>query len=482
MPKLQLTRMKVPKGHSPRWRKKYKGEIFYFRGSYLDAVNQWERKKVELDGHDKAQYQTAIQNRKEIDQALVCVDEQLSPEAFKALADMPSTAQLEAALTSGNNLPLLMKQEIDPWLALPLADRELLRKGMEIWHSTYANKKKTAPAGITTIGQAIDEWLAGKKSQVIMGHIRQSTLSSTTNNITYFRNWAGDNTLLSSTDEKLLFDFFNHLAGEIGDGKMKLGYAHQIMLYTKSFIRRQWELHRIELPRNISSRDLSIRVPTAAISVLSLEDIAAFYNRGTSLLKTCILLSLNCGFNQVDIATLKHSEVDWERGTITKKRVKTGGSSSVPTVQWKLWPTTLLLLKKHRSKHPDLVLLGRKDRELLQGGGLERVDVIAKMWRYVRGKLGNKLEYKLLRKTASTSLASHPVFGRYAQYFLCHSASNVADKHYVKPSQTQFDDAIKWLGEQFSVVWKPTQPAAHVQSPSRSKRRSASRHRLPAPS
>ncbi|MGO9112785.1 MAG: tyrosine-type recombinase/integrase [Thermoguttaceae bacterium] len=477
MPKLQLTRMKVPRGQSHRWRKKYKGAIFYFRGPYPDALKQWEHKKVELDGQDKAQYDTAIQNRKEIDQALSCVDEQLSPEAFKALADLQSTEQLQAALTSGDKLPLLTKREIDPWLALPLADKEIVRKGMEVWHSTHASEKNIASTQITTIGQAIDEWLTGKKSQVIMGHIRQSTLSSTTNNITYFRNWAGDNTPLSSTNEKLLFDFFNHLAGEIGDGNMKLGYAHQIMLYTKSFIRRQWELHRIELPRNIGSRDLSIRVPTAAISVLSVGDIKAFYNRGTSLLKTCILLSLNCGFNQVDIATLKHSEVDWERGTITKKRVKTGGSDSVPTVQWKLWPATYSLLKKHRTKHPELVLLGRKDRELMQGGGLERVDVIAKMWRYVRGKLGNKLEYKLLRKTASTTLASHPVHGRYAQYFLCHAASSVADKHYVKPSQGQFDDAIKWLGDQFSAVWKPTKPDPRVQSPSRNGRRASSRRR-----
>ena len=43
-----LTRMPMPKGQKPRWRKKYKGEIYYFRGSEAEAILQWERKKLEL--------------------------------------------------------------------------------------------------------------------------------------------------------------------------------------------------------------------------------------------------------------------------------------------------------------------------------------------------------------------------------------------------------------------------------------------------
>ncbi len=457
MPKLALTRMKMPKGQTQRWRKKYKGQIHYFRGAYADALKQWERKKVEIDGQDKSQYEAAIKHRRDMEAALAYVNEDLSPEAMARLASLPSLKRLEDALASSDKLLPLTKQEIDPWLALPLADKELIRCGLEIWHAAKTSSDKESTATIATIGQAIDEWLAGKKSQVIMGHIREGTMSSIRNNITYFRNWA-EKRLLADCNEKLLLDFFNHLAGEIGNGVISKGYAHQIMLYVKSFIRRQWELHRIELPRNIGSRDLSIRAPAKEIKVLSIEDIRAFYNRASPLLQTCILLSLNCGFNQVDIATLQHSEVDWENATITKKRIKTGGIANVPTITWKLWRTTFQLLKQHRSKHPTLVLLGRKDRELIQGGGLERVDVIAKAWRYVRNKLGNKLAYKLLRKTSSSILGSHSVYGRYAQYFLGHAPTDVASRHYIKPSQEQFDRAIKWLGQQFRFkisTWIP---------------------------
>ena len=174
----------------------------------------------------------------------------------------------------------------------------------------------------------------------------------------------------------------------------------------------------------------------------------AFYDRAGGLLQTCMLLSLNCGFNAVDIATLKHSEVDWVAGTITKKRVKTGGQSNVPTVTWVLWKTTLAQLKKHRATHPELVLLGRKDRELIVGGGLERSDTIADMWRWVKKCLGSKHPFKLLRKTSASILGGSPAYGRYAQYFLSHAASTTADRHYVRPSQVEFDKAVKWLGKE----------------------------------
>ena len=39
--RLELTPMIMPKGAAPRWRKKYQGEIHYFRGDYAGALAQW---------------------------------------------------------------------------------------------------------------------------------------------------------------------------------------------------------------------------------------------------------------------------------------------------------------------------------------------------------------------------------------------------------------------------------------------------------
>ena len=48
--RLELTPMKVKRGLPPRWRKVHKGIIYYYRGKYEDAVQQWHQKLTELEG------------------------------------------------------------------------------------------------------------------------------------------------------------------------------------------------------------------------------------------------------------------------------------------------------------------------------------------------------------------------------------------------------------------------------------------------
>src|SRR5208337_2463848 len=65
--------------------------------------------------------------------------------------------------------------------------------------------------------------------------------------------------------------------------------------------------------------------------------------------KLHVLLGLNCGFGPTDISELKQSEVDWEEGTITRKRSKTDSQESVPVVRYKLWQSTFALLRQFNS-------------------------------------------------------------------------------------------------------------------------------------
>ena len=58
---------------------------------------------------------------------------------------------------------------------------------------------------------------------------------------------------------------------------------------------------------------------------------------------------------------------------------------------------------------------------------------------------------KLLRKTSSSLLETHEVYGRYATLFLGQSPRSIADRHYVWPSQDLFDKAMGWLGERYGL-------------------------------
>ena len=67
---------------------------------------------------------------------------------------------------------------------------------------------------------------------------------------------------------------------------------------------------------------------------------------------------LNCGMYQSDISDLVWSEFDASRGTITRKRSKTGDFENAPEVTWYLWPETLRLLKKYANR--DKTILNQK--------------------------------------------------------------------------------------------------------------------------
>lgn len=130
-----------------------------------------------------------------------------------------------------------------------------------------------------------------------------------------------------------------------------------------------------------------------------------------------------------------------------------------------LWQETFSLLKKYRSKHPDLVLLNRKGEPLWveheTHGKFNRKTNIGSAWVELMRKAAwkkedNKPPLKSLRKTPATMLENHLEYGRYAEYFLGEAPHSIASRHYITPSRDQFDAAIKWLGQQFGV--EPTPP------------------------
>jgi hypothetical protein len=141
--------------------------------------------------------------------------------------------------------------------------------------------------------------------------------------------------------------------------------------------------------------------------------------------------------------------VDWTAGTITRRRSKTRKHADAPTVTWKLWPQTFAALKEHRSYSPEVVLLspdgGRWVEDKPHDGVYARSDKVAAALRYYMKKAGVDHAPKALRATAASKLAEHPTYKFYADYFLAHSAREVGERHYVKPSQKEFFKALAWL-------------------------------------
>ena len=137
------------------------------------------------------------------------------------------------------------------------------------------------------------------------------------------------------------------------------------------------------------------------------DEINVLANKATERTKLFVMLALNCGFGQMDISTLEASMIDWETGVITRDRHKTGVQSKS-----KLWPSTLALLKKHRSpKKTGLVLLDKDGKPLLTekinaNGNLSRNDAIHRAFArlLIAAKITDKRHFKHLRKSGANEI------------------------------------------------------------------------------
>ena len=262
----------------------------------------------------------------------------------------------------------------------------------------------------------------------------------------------------------MLSNYRDHLEGRIGHG-FSHRYAKDHLQAVKQFVRWCWEQELIVLPRILESRDFAIAVPEKRVEVFTQDEIKRLLGGANDTTKLYLLLMLNCGMQQQDIADLRQEEVDWKAGRITRKRSKTGDHKNVPEVSYLLWEETFRLLMEHRSDHPTLALTNRngtplKTEEIVKGK-VKKIDNIRSAFNRVVRKLADKDKttdpvkidkpLKLLRKTAASKLAEHEAYGRFAQHFLGHAPSTVADRHYIKPNGGQFDNAMHWLGEQLSL-------------------------------
>ena len=279
--------------------------------------------------------------------------------------------------------------------------------------------------------------------------------------MTDFRKWVDPFAKIEDLDEALWERYCLHLAKQVTDGKIAAATRKGHQGAVRAFIHNRWERRLIELPRNLLNRNLSPPLPLKEVRPFTVEEVKQLLGEAAELTQLYILLMLNCGMYPVDIALLRQDEVDWDAGRIIRKRTKTRDrSANVPKVDYRLWQKTFDLLRKYHSKSPELVLVDADGAPLWQytetNGKVRKITHIQNAYRALMRttKLPEEQRkpLKALRKTPSSMLENHAEYGRYAEYFLGEAPKTVASRHYIKPSQEQFDKAVKWLGEQFGFT------------------------------
>jgi len=312
----------------------------------------------------------------------------------------------------------------------------------------------TATAPDRTVTAQVDSWKNLLLAACQSGQMSEGRYDAYCRKIRPFVEWIGPESAIDIIDEGKLEGFFSHLSGKVSAGGYSATFAHELLMTAKQFISRLAEMKLIPLPGNIRSRRFRLNHSAAArIETFTPEEVRGFLKTAPERMKLYLLLMLNCGMYQNDIAELSAHEVDWKKGTLTRARSKTRERNG-PVVTYKLWPETFALLKKHRAEG-DLALTTDEGNPLvrywLEDGKMRRYDSVQSSWSRLAQKMGvgkHRLGMKHLRKTSASLLGQHPQFKFYANHFLADSPKSVADRHYVIPSDDEFFKALDWVWEQ----------------------------------
>lgn len=304
------------------------------------------------------------------------------------------------------------------------------------------------PAKPSTIREAVKKWqaiqIASKK------HPARAKMNC---HLCHFIGEYGCDKTVQDIGEDFWEGYWNWIAAQTTWGE---DYKRRVLGTGRTFINYLWEKRTIaDLPRNLESSVLKFKGHPKPIKTVEAKNIAKWYAHAKGQTRLHCLLALNCGFIPSDCSTLLQSEVDWENGTITRKRGKTKDCEDVPTVTYKLWESTFTLLKEYRSSHPEFVLLTKTGKQWVvskyDGDKYTNSNSIGTNYKRTSTEAGVKFSPKQLRTTAANMLGKHPQYKFYHDYFLGHSPRTVSEKHYLQPSDQEFFEALAWLEKQFAL-------------------------------
>ncbi|MDA1013841.1 MAG: tyrosine-type recombinase/integrase [Planctomycetota bacterium] len=512
--KRELTWQSGSNRRAGRWKKKYRGKVYYFDGgngktdhqAYADALSVWKKLQADLDASQvkphEDDYLTTIADwtamkewatnhgdadavgiaRSKIQElqrrlsrnsppALKFGDRvanlfEIPPDQRDALASAIDDA-LRSPVSQDELLEALTRRSL---FASPTSSEQRLAWAREfastplqvdsaIWADRIKNQRELnqRPQGLS-IGENVDRFKEAKRVQVEAGQISPGRYDNLSRDLDAFRDFAGGSTVVSSINSRLMTDYRTDLLARVGSNEFGETYAKDRLDAAKQFVRWLWHDETLsELPRIIDSKGFSIRQPLREIKTFTLDEVRALLTETRGRLRLYILLALNTGMTQKEISDIAPSEVLWKSGQIRRKRSKTRQHQNVPVVTYSLWPETLKLLKEYQTNDSEHVILSENGTPLVvnklrDNGTTHKVDSIQRAFYRLKTKLGIKeRSFKTIRKTSATMLKNDERFSAIDQYFLGQSPRSVSDRHYSAGPDGLLRQATEWLRSRYDI-------------------------------
>lgn len=476
-----------------RWTKKYNGKMFSVSckqlgcpsseaASWMAANLWWEAKQAEIDAQarqeeaaaDPASHilRTALggisveEARRKLEEAealrkLLSIYEAASVhgqpvqtlETGQGVTIMPDAEIGRSMAASGEIPPEVMDQVLSP-MGYGLSSE---RRGEKMSRLAEQLQGQAAPTH-RTVQHQVDAWCKMLLSSVSTKQLSPGRYDAYKRRIGLFTKWIGSETAIDAITAAKLEEWWAFLSLKVAERVYSTATAKEMLMTVRQFIRRLAAWNLIPLPGNIGDRRLCFHDGPRTVETIEVSEVRKLLDASSERLRLSLLLMLNAGMYQNDIAELAVEEIDWDRGILERYRSKTADKrlTSVAKTRYQLWPETMELLRKLRAKQDvrndrggRRVLLTDEGNPLVservEGGKFRAYDTIANAYRLVAGKIGIKKTLKMFRKTSASLLASHPQYKFYTVYFLAQSPKSVAERHYIKPSDEEFFSALEWL-------------------------------------
>jgi integrase len=344
-----------------------------------------------------------------------------------------------------------------------LAERLPAGRLQEVQAAAKALRGGPAVAPEKRVGALAEKWLQGHQLREAAKELSLGAMDNKRRWVARFVDFVGPEADVAAVTDQLLDAWDNHCLGrraakENGEeGGWGDYLCRDIRAAAREFV--GWLADRGAIPRP-AWKGRRFRLAPREPKPWTVEEYRAGLAASADKARLILLLMANCGFYQKDASDLLDSEVDWDKGYIIRRRSKERHLKNAPRVRYKLWPTTLALLNKHRSGQEQVLTTdcGKPFvRERWKGGSRVRVDSFNDYFRRLRKRIAKAVPGfvgtpKGVRKMAATLLKKHPAHRAFVDHFLGHAPNTTADRYYAETPREEFDEAVLWLGRQLGQV------------------------------
>jgi hypothetical protein len=243
-----------------RWAKRYRGKQFTISCRQLGCAEETKEASWRLANAwwKERQAEITLANRK---------PSAGSPEAVEAILRAwggPDMGLPEALLS-------FMAYFSDKPLPTGVA-QALLGKEQVGQLEMQARVSPIAPAA-RTVGHHFTQWYDGQRAKVASGEIAPDRADVNRVCLAHFIRHIGEASPLDAINETCWRSFVLACRAKVADKQWSSAYAASILRAGRSFVRCLWESNLIELPRNLQSRDLSVKVKLKKKIFFTLEEL-----------------------------------------------------------------------------------------------------------------------------------------------------------------------------------------------------------------